>query len=228
MKHALQIGAIMGIMSLLFGCGKPQKPPATQTINPDDLLYSLATLCDELPALDQQSPVPAGTPDMHEDSWRQVEFVSSKNHKELDGKMTEFIAFRNAHRKGLGFTGVFVRKDTYPAIESVAITTSRLGGHLLPLAVSGQRVRGGFSIRDQNGAYLYGQAKPDGTIIHLGLEPPLNGIVSDDFRQAITSVASQNGLILVDWYKGAIVEQLNDAAIRQWGELYKRAEPTHP
>ena len=214
----------MGILTTLFGYGKPQKPPSTQTINPAELLYSVATLCDELPALDQIAPVATGTTVMHEDDWRQVEFVDAKNRLALEQKLAEYISFRNAHRKGLGFTGVFVRKDTYPSIESLAIKTVRLGTNLPPLAVVGQLVRGGFSVKDPSGAYLYGQAKPDGTIVNLGIEPPRNVLLGDEFTKIIISIASEHGLILADWYKGVLVETVTADALRQWAELYKPTE----
>ena len=147
--------------------GKPQKPPSTQTINPSELLYSLATLCDELPALDGTAPVPKTATAMHEDCWRQVEFVDKKNQQAVEKQLAEYIAFRDAHRKGFWFTEVFVRKDTFPTIESLAIKTVQLGTNLPPLVIGGKLVRGGFAVHARNGAFLYGQASADGTVIHL-------------------------------------------------------------
>jgi len=217
----------MGLISMLFGCGKPQKAPQTQTVNPSELLYSLATLCDELPTVEQNTPVPSNSVVMHEDDWRQVEFVAPTNRKALEVTMTDFIVFRNAHRKGMGFTGVFVRKDTYPTVEVLSITTSKLTGSLFPLAIGDQSIQGGFSVKDDSGAYLYGQAKSDGTIVYLGLKPPMNGPLGQDFRKMIVSISSEYGLILADWYRGAIVENVTDDALRQWANLYRKAEHTN-
>jgi hypothetical protein len=153
----LRVGIIMGIHSALFGCHKPQKNLNTQAINPNNILFSLATIFDELPAIDKTVSASAPALQLHEDDWRQIEFVGVKNRSPLKQQLAEFISFRDSHRKSLGFTSVYV---------------------------------------------------------------PL----SSTFRNKISSIAAQYGLVLVDWYKGIIIESVNEGSIQQWASLYIKAK----
>lgn len=157
---------------------------------------------------------------MHEDDWRQVEFFDAKYSAQVDKTMADYIAFRSSHQKSVGFTDIFIRKDIHPSIESLGLKISGLSGKLTSLAISGRLVTGGFSVKDGDGAYLYGVAKPDGTIVHLGINPSTSGKLTDRFVIAVATETAGSNLRIADWYKGAVVEGTEAGTLRKWAMLY--------
>src|SRR4029450_353454 len=111
------IGIIL-VASVLAGVvlrqrGRPtQEPPhpqaSTVMINPKELLFSLPTLEDRLPAGEQVEGVPAGAFHLHEGDWRQVEFVGMGEERLVETELHALRNFAAQHRKGMGFTEIYV------------------------------------------------------------------------------------------------------------------------
>jgi hypothetical protein len=87
-------------------------------LDPANVLYSLPTICDELP-----SPAPASTKlgkrvlQMHEDDWRHTEFVSISQLPEIERHLAAIRQIYAEHRDGVGFREIHVRKGPAKPLE---------------------------------------------------------------------------------------------------------------
>jgi hypothetical protein len=177
------------------------------SVDPRDILFSLPTLNDALPA------VAAGTSkqglrvlELHEDDWRQVELVS-RGHAAAVAEELVHIRGILARPTGPGFAQLHVRKHPAAPLSDTNITLAELERHW-PGSESydGVGFRGvagliehGFAV-DAGELQLYGQAE-DGIVTTLGLtsalaEPP------PPLRQLMRAHA----LVLVAWCTARVVE----------------------
>ena len=176
-----------------------------------DILYSLPTVCDGLPELDE----PADARDdggpvvvrhvLHEDDWRQVELVDARLHDVIDDQLARIRAIRRRHarRDGsgrlLGFEHVHVRAE--PAEPLPARPAWSQASHLLPgVADGGPAGRVGF----------FGEpgVVPDSFAVPLG-PVVLYGVVDDD---AITVLGVAPGRVAGDEAPGGADGAGPDAA----------------
>ncbi|GIG91479.1 hypothetical protein [Plantactinospora endophytica] len=185
---------------------------------PGDILYSLPTLCASLPAV---APTPAGADrlELHEDDWRQVEFVSADLGDEVQAELREVRrsfeqhARRDEQGRVQGFQNIHVRSNP---VNPLSRPVSRTG--LLDLLPPDARSRGGIGFRGQRGivpssfavtvgrVLLYGLADGDAlAVLALRAEPgpaaePQPGLVA-----ALERVMHEADLLLVDWCRVALV-----------------------
>ncbi len=146
--------------------------------------------------------------------------------KEIPAKIVfeddNIIAFRDAHKKGEGYTEIFIRKNVYPTLQNQWISLANLGARTVGLAIGDQKVIGGFAIPDKTGAYLYGQTESRGIIIYLGLEPPPDGNLTPEFTTFVSNLASSQKLFMVDWYKGQIIPEVTAETLKTWAGNHKQ------
>src|SRR5688572_26057710 len=86
------------------------------TVNAQEILFSLPTICNEIPEASPNSHPSAKPFTLHEDDWRQLEFISSSQ-KDLalaDLQLIQMI-YQN-HRVGVGFNQIHVRDRIHQAI----------------------------------------------------------------------------------------------------------------
>jgi hypothetical protein len=206
-------GTLLALL-LFLGCGK--KPETTGSdvhmVDTRDLLFSIPTLCDTLPAT-TAAPVPPGTFTIPEDDWRQMEFVAVADRAPVQKQLTELHEFKQKHRKGIGWDSVYVRHDRKDALLPSHIPWSKLTavigepGSLLAID-SGKPllVPGGFSKAIARGVVLYGQ-NANGTLASLALD--INGTNPDldEARSLLQRLADTLGLDVVDWYNERLAIQ---------------------
>lgn len=170
----------------------------------------LATVCDTIPPF-ADTPPNFDAMTMAADDWRQLEFVAARQRPAVNKLMAEYLAYREAHRQGAGYSSVFPRPDSYPSLETLGLKASALGGPFFTVVIDGRTVRGGFALKDPSGAFLYGYANDAGSIVHMGLERPGPGDPQpgDAFRTIISSAMTNGELLLVDWRNGAILDRLD-------------------
>lgn len=223
---------LLALLPLLaVSCEKPS-PPSTparsvgevQTVDPREVLYSLPTLCEAVP------PTAAGKPfeghkSLHEDDWRQVEFVPVANRDYLQTKLAEYTAFREQHRKGAAFTEVFMRPEHPVPLAPAGLSTRELPRlSELPLALRGGSesgmVTGGFSLSDGGDWYLYGQLSLEGIVTSLGVSPGHGTVPTEAFVRALIQLAGTR-MLLVDWYLGAIVDTSSPETVLAWASRFK-------
>jgi hypothetical protein len=165
-----------------------------------EILFSLATINDALP--DESGNADGREPVLHEDDWRQTEFVHVRHAGLVEA---EFQAIRNIHgqhRRRIGFDKVHVRSRVPEpmagaSVELDALTTLELEQpRPLRLERHGYRVHGGFAHALSQGQILYGVAR-DSWVKVLGLhgtgEMPLTTVA------LLEAFARSHDLLLVDW-----------------------------
>jgi hypothetical protein len=187
-----------------------------ERVSPHDMLYSLPTICDALPAAAPHAPR-GDCLTLHEDDWRQVELVSAG----LDGVVqAEFAAIRlifmdqavaGPDGRVVGFRRLHVRAE--PAAPLACALPAAELPHRLPavrrsyscVAVGGAAAAGAFAF-GLGPLCLYGVAAAEAVTV-LGLHPDTRGTraVVDNAAAGLASLMRTYDLTLVDWCRRASV-----------------------
>jgi len=168
-------------------------------IDPSTVLFTLPTIDERWPPMEPAPDQPAGL-SMHEDDWRQVEFISSDLGAQVETELDSIREVMANARKGSGFTRIHVRDQiTSPIGQELSIAeVGTLFGiaHSSPAPVridrlSG-RVRDGGSLPIAEGLWAYWLA-PHGRVAVLGLHGQLQDAGPNRWEPA-----RRRGFILVD------------------------------
>jgi hypothetical protein len=163
--------------------------------DPRAVRFSVPTLEDQTPALD--GPVPDGAIALHEDDWRQTEFVSAAFAEAVREEAEAVRAVKAQHEPGRGWEHLHVRRRIPAPLEGVSLTlhevVEALGMDPRPLATrGGGAVRDGFAL-PQGDALVYGVA-PHGRVTALGIQG-----IPDDVVGQLHALALRHKLLLVEW-----------------------------
>lgn len=166
-------------------------------IDPSKILFSLPTVEDALPPM--REPDSSSAYEIHEDDWRQRDFVSRQFTPEIDAELVE-IRRVWAERDGPGFKRAHVRAKVRAPLRDVGLTLvdvrEALGGvGELGLAVGDGLVIDGFAFPLPGGA-AYGRVA-DGLVEALGLH-------GDAEPGGLRELANQRALVLVDWIRASV------------------------
>jgi hypothetical protein len=170
-----------------------------ELVNPRDILFSLPTICGSRPALDRSVSID-GCFGLHEDDWRQIEFVDAML---ADAVRAELDAVSRVPRRGPGFTGIHVRGDGIPPLDVAGQrhVVDRLPGPRRAysgLAVGGLAVSGSFAFA--TGALVfYGLTEGVLGAHHTG-EP-----ADAELAEAVRAAMSSADVVLVDWCGAGLV-----------------------
>jgi hypothetical protein len=176
------------------------------------ILFSLPTICDAAP---ETIPNPGNDGGeafrLHEDDWRQIEFIPASALAQVDRELAKVEAFKRAHWTGSGFKSVYIRKERpdglYPGRVSYGLIDSiphdpieRLKIGTIGTPQREQIIKGGFACRLSPSAFLYGR-QAEGIIVDLGLSrlPKESGAL-----QSVLSFCNKCNLCIVDWCAGNI------------------------
>jgi hypothetical protein len=190
-----------------------------QMVPAQDILYSLPTICDVVPEPAQAGQVAAGLT-MHDDDWRQKEFVAASQRDLVVAEIEAGRAIWDRHaRRGdggrlAGFDAIHVRAQPARPLPS-PLPLSRLLSLPPPgragycgVALTGAAgvLTGSFAL-DTGPAWLYGQAHGDAVHI-LGLLGPHDPgqVPAATAARDLGQVMQDFQLILVDWCRCAIIE----------------------
>lgn len=168
-------------------------------IDPSAILFSLPTIDDRWPSMEPAADQPAGL-SMHEDDWRQIEFISSELGAEVDSQLDAVREVMSEARKGGAYTRIHVRdRITTPITQAlrpseVAALLGISRGSPSPIRIDRMagRVRDGGALRLSDRLWAYWFA-PDDQVAVLGLHGQFD---ADPKRWEPVLRA---GLILVDW-----------------------------
>src|SRR5215471_13288963 len=146
---------------LASSCRYAAKPIGdVQMLDPKDILFTLPTLCGPAPAV-EESPPPSGARSLHEDDWRQIEFIPAINESFVQTEIASLANFRAQHRRGAGWTSVYVRKEHPHPLSTLGLQFSALPAFSTSgVTLSGPPIRGGFALSDGGDWFLYGQRSP--------------------------------------------------------------------
>lgn len=160
------------------------------------------------PTLEAQSPVFAQGPAdeaiaLHEDDWRQNEFVTASQRELVEAELTEIRAARESHEAGQGFASMHLRRSIPAPLEGARVTLRELRDALgVPsraLAIRGAGVvRDGFAFAIAD-ALVYGAA-PDGAVQTLAVQG-----IPDDVVGALHPIALRHKLLFVEWCVARVV-----------------------
>ena len=206
-----------------------ERPPSSAgqatTVTSGDMIYSLATLHDPAPAVDP-GPPDADYRSLHEDDWRQIEFVAGANLAHIQRELAMLAAFKEQHARGPGWTDTYLRTEHPVPLEEVGLQATDLPTlPLSSLVIPGQsawsgKVRGGFALSDGEW-FLYGQRTPKGLIVQLALSPA-RSLPTDYLASSISRLAHSFNVLLVDWYKGSLIDVSSHDAVLEWARRFCR------
>lgn len=164
-----------------------------EKVDISDLLYSLPSICDRLPAVTDAAPEDDDLV-LAEDDWRRLELVSRAFAAEADAEIGSIRLINEQESASVGWKKIHVRKRPDPPIVS---TLSRedideaFGGVTFQgVYLAGSAVLGGFSFRAGDLA-CYG-IEEDGAVTVLG-------IAQSGEAEALAPLAYRFDLELVNW-----------------------------
>jgi hypothetical protein len=175
-------------------------------VAPENILYSLPTICDAIGSPGEE-PRDGTELVIHEDDWRQIEFVSEALSSEVDRQFHMIAEIYESASVGeppnVAFRNLHVREQPEsPLTERIALTTLArlLGHHSTPIALayqgSGFRIVDGYAY-GIGASWLYGNA-PNGMVESISLafgDAP----VDTDCIVNLRHLATQLNLELVFW-----------------------------
>jgi hypothetical protein len=104
----------------LAGCSRPNdsvnskaatsQPGVIVTMDPNDILFTTPTLNDAIPATREGSTVASNCIQLHEDDWRQFEFVAANMKPAIDAELTDIGAIWDKESVPLSGSGTAFRK----------------------------------------------------------------------------------------------------------------------
>ena len=177
-------------------------------VNPQDVLFSLPTISDELPLTGNEALFHDFEETILEDDWRQNEFLNPSSLPLIDKEIEEIKAIWGNHSKPMSedftaFDKMHVRDtigeadlriDLQPLQDILG--TNQLGQ--LKLKGNDGFVKDAFAIRTEATTY-YGTLR-DGIINQLCISS-----FSDDSIGEIQAITKAFDLVFVNWYHGEIV-----------------------
>jgi hypothetical protein len=175
-----------------------------ERVDPRTILFSLPSICDSLPPLEQE-PLTEDDLRLLEDDWRQLELVDRRHAAEAD---TEIEAIRRIHaeaRAEPGWSSLHVRRGLeapIPGTFAVAEVLRRLGleGAAGSVGYHGAdgRIASGFAIEAPGGLVLYGLA-PGGRVAVLGIAQGAAGPDAERTVASLRTLARDFELDLIHW-----------------------------
>jgi hypothetical protein len=165
-----------------------------ETVDPQQIRYSMASICGDLPPVEPAPEDDRQTLVLHEDLWRDIELVSSRQQQAIDANLA---AIARIERDAAGYDDIHVRVEPDTPLDGVEIGIGELpgsplsGGVVLSSAGGMTRVVDGFAFALASGTHLYGWA-PDGQIGILALDEPTDAT-------AIDELMNRHQLVLVNW-----------------------------
>lgn len=194
----------------------------------EGLLFKFPTICDMTPArAEGTSKRGRNVFEMHEDEWRQIEFISSGHLPAINSQFAEIAQIVKDksvdNGKLLGFREIYIRKEIAVPIQnripfSEVLATfpeaqSRYEG--VAYLLSDGLIEGGFAFR-LGSLIVYGQ-ESEGLVKVLGLQ---HTSLKGDHRKAdaagFEKVLSNKELYLIDWCKVRGMGAETDALIRKF------------
>lgn len=174
---------------------------------PSDIAFSVATISDDVGTVAGDALPNETILSIHEDDWRQEEFVSQKFLGEVQLEIADIQNIYQKERAEVGFKKVHVRARIPTPFEDRTITLPDLEGFFRPQAkfesVGFQRTRGAipnsFAWKLDPNFVLWGITDKSGKIERLCVQgaPASENIAR--FSEAFSSFNSQYKMIFVDW-----------------------------
>ncbi len=199
-----------------------EKKDQVKMIDPDDILFSMPTIEDSLPRIVESSTSDIAMLEIHEDDWRQLEFISRDHQENIDKEMEQIqqifdneaveaeIEVETEVETILAFNEIHVRQ-LIPRPINKPFTFNKLSEYFNADLTKGNLKFQGYSGVVENAFYIkidgieyYGQTE-NNKIVVLCLynadskEDLINSIVK------LTNLLISENLLLVDWMRRRVI-----------------------
>ena len=188
-------------------------------VAPRDILFSLPTICDVLPALAAgSSKLGLRVLELHEDHWRQIELIERALEPQIEAELACIRRIYTEERVAEGpFKKLHVRSAIAAPLASAtldfdaarrAFATSLDAFNGLGFEGTAGLIEGGFAIATPSGTRIYG-TEQHGALTALALLTPRRAEASCDAR-ALAALMQEHALVLVDWCSARVLRSAND------------------
>jgi len=181
-----------------------------QFVAPEDILYSLPTICNEIGKLVLASTEGKKLFEMHEDDWRQTELISKSLSKQIESELEGVNEiYREKHVPPGFFQAIYVRKQIKSPLEDQRISLADLKERLnasttydgiaffTSAGLQPGMVENGFAFQTGDGIVVYGATATD-VVSVIGLKVPVMS-AQDAPAETFATLLSEWNLVLVDW-----------------------------
>lgn len=176
-----------------------------QLVKAGEILFSLPTITDSIPASNPDDPIDGMVFTLHEDDWRQLELVSETYLEQVAYEMRRIEAIYNDHATDSGFKQLHVRK-LIPHGLNGELSLSQLYGCLPPdsdfdavaFGANPDRLQDVFAW-NMSPLIIYAHVV-DQRVASLGIARLGNQLaVTETSLTALACLAEERNLVLVDW-----------------------------
>jgi hypothetical protein len=191
--------------------------PVFETVSSDKVSFSLPTISNDIAGLEQEASL-ENILVVHEDDWRQQEFVSRVFAGEIIAEMDSIGLIYQSRTPGGGFKECHLRSSIPSPFQNVRLTLndlmSRLGcAHVYRGAAFSNvaaKIRNGFAFQSEEGPILWGQIAQSGEISALCLQ--FSELESHDLSRSspFDSLLADYELYFVDWVHLLALPPLNE------------------
>lgn len=182
-------------------------------IDPANVLFSLPTISNDMAIVEAVSSL-ENVLVLHEDDWRQFEFLSAGLNELVQQEVQDILAIYHTQREESGFKQLHVRRRIAEPLPDVALPLESLAQAFqiekrfngVAFKNAAATIVNGFAWQTGSGWIFWGQTDTQGNLVVLCLLPPQDADVAimankiDDFVLA-------NDLLLIDW-----------VSVRQYGK----------
>lgn len=181
---------------------------------PGDILFSLPTISDEVGTVSGDALPSEKIFALHEDDWRQVEFVSQSFAAEIDQEFSDIrYIYEHERVKGSGFKKVHIRKRIRAPLAGCQIQLADLEKTLRPKskfeAVGFQRTRGtiphSFAWTLDDGLIVWGVTDSNASVAVLCIAGIPEATDVERVSEKLASFTAKEKLALVDWCRATSV-----------------------
>jgi len=182
-------------------------------ISTEGVLYALPTINEQVPETGAVAPE-QNVFTLHEDDWRQMEFVSSAHTETIGVELRAIMNIYQNHQKGQGFDKLHVRKAISRPLGTNAITPAKLQQYLPPdfktadavvFAQDEHEIKDVFAY-NLSPLVLYGHLVKAGTMDALCMQ--FVDIPTNTLPYVIDGIVNfmhDHDLIFVDWLRMQII-----------------------
>lgn len=181
-----------------------------EMVNPNDILFSLPTINNELPALSENTLSDVFVITMLEDDWRQCEFFSKNQHKEIQQEIEKIEQLKANHQKSESsqynaYDKIHIRELADLALLSInfkelqaILKVKKIGA--IKFENQSYYIAQGFALETDHHIY-YGVLDSDNEVVEtLGVR------YKSDNIDEIAHVLNAFDLVYVDWCETSCLE----------------------
>ena len=189
--------------TLRLTCARPCRIRSTQRGSGTGMV----SICGDLPPLEPVVADGGHALVLHEDLWRDIELVGSRQQPAIDANLAAIERIERAASGAAGYQDIHVRTEPQAPLDGVEIGIDEVraglewlpGGVVLSSAGGPARVVDGFAFALAEGPHLYGWA-PEGRIRVLAVDAAVGTLPA-----LVDELMRRHRLVLVDWRGRALV-----------------------